>query len=87
MSSSATGVKKVVEAAGVELGRFSETGLIRRIPAKLDPLKPPDPLKCSRAGTKQVQQIARRATRRLRPQQRDSSPSAIGGTIRVGADA
>jgi|SRR5579864_9430848 len=47
-----------MEAAGVELDTFSKTGLIRRIPAKLDPLKPPEPLKCSRAGTKQVQQIA-----------------------------
>jgi hypothetical protein len=48
-----------MEAAGVELDRFSKTGLIRRIPAKLDPLKPLDPLKCTRAGTKQGQQIAR----------------------------
>jgi hypothetical protein len=50
---------EMVEAAGVELDRFSRTGLIRRIPAKLDPLKPLDSLKCSRAGTKQVQEIAR----------------------------
>jgi hypothetical protein len=48
----------MVEAAGVELDRNRKTGLIRRIPAKLDPLKPLDPLKCSRAGTRQVQQIA-----------------------------
>jgi hypothetical protein len=44
-----------MDAAGVELDRFSKTGLIRRIPAELDPLEPPDPLKCPRAGTKQVQ--------------------------------
>jgi hypothetical protein len=67
MSSSATGVKKVVEAAGVELDRFSKTGLIRRVLAKLDPLK------CLRAGTKQVQQITRPCSR----PRRESDDSAL----------
>src|ERR1700733_4579252 len=43
-----------VEAAGVELDRFSKTGRIRSVPLELDPLTPPDPFKCSRAGTTQT---------------------------------
>jgi hypothetical protein len=46
---------KMVEAAGVELDGFSKTGLILAIAAERESLEPPEPLKCPRAGTKQVQ--------------------------------
>jgi hypothetical protein len=68
----------MVEAAGVELDRNWKPGLIPKIPAELEW---PESLKCFRAGTKQVQQIAWRATRRPRPEQPDNSPSEIPGTI------
>jgi hypothetical protein len=60
-------------ACGVSL-----PGLIPRISADLESL---EPLKCSPVGTRQEQQIARRATGR--GPRRDSSPSEIPGTIQL----